>query len=412
MSPIPWLTYRRATDVLHRLSEFIDRTYSSWLRDSEELLYISPKSRMSYSEVFLHLGPASFHGVESLLWSDSGSDEASNALKLQKALCMCRSKFATDARDKVYGLLGVLPEDVQDHIVPDYNLSIKDVFTNAAEYIISKTKRLDVLGSAFHFPVHISPLGLPSWVPDWSHISHMTPIDWPTGHFQASAATKSRADLDSQHHRILSTWAIEVDRVAEQGIPVGTINTVNNFIMSFMHWHAMLQKHLRDSDEAQKVRAEDAFCRTIALDNIHPVFQGAPDKWRCVTFHLFASLSQQNLPELPLHSRLAEFATDGCVDLHDVSRNTLIQEIFSPAMAGRSFFFTKSGIMGMGSGYLVADDLAVVPLGCSTPLLLRKDGNGGEFRFVSDAYLHGYMFGKAISDWSNGLLEPDRFNIH
>ncbi|CAK7218509.1 hypothetical protein SBRCBS47491_003528 [Sporothrix bragantina] len=181
---------------------------------------------MSYSEVFLQLGPASFRDVESLHEPDASSDAASSALKLQKALCMCRSKFATDARDKVYGLLGVLPDDVQKHIVPDYDVSIKDVFTKAAEYIISNTKRLDVLG-----------------------------MDWPAGRFSASASTKSKADLDSNNHRILSTWAIEIDRVVQTGIPISTVNTVDNFIMSFMHWYAMLQKDLRDSDEAQKRRA-------------------------------------------------------------------------------------------------------------------------------------------------------------
>ncbi|CAK7229387.1 hypothetical protein SCUCBS95973_007205 [Sporothrix curviconia] len=410
-SSIPWSTYQQAADVLQKLSTLIDQTYSSWLCDGVDSVYISPKSRMSYSEVFLHLGPASFQDVESLHLSGADLNDAATALKLQKALCMCRSKFATDARDKVYGLLGVLPDDVQKHIVPDYSLSIKDVFTKAAEYIILKRKRLDVLGNAFHFPVHISPLGLPSWVPDWSHISHMTPVDWPAGRFSASASTTSKADIDSQNHRVLSTWAIEVDQVVEPGIPVCTINTVNNFILSFLHWYAMLQKHLRESNEAQKERAEDAFCRTLALDGIHPLFQ-APGKWRTVTLHLFASLAEENLPELPLPPRLAEFAKDGCVDLHGVSRNAILQEVFSPSMTGRSFFFSRSGIMGMGSGYLSAGDVAVVPLGCSTPLLLRKDPDTDEYRFVSDAYLDGYMYGKAITDWSSGLLEPDRYIIH
>ncbi|KAL1889267.1 hypothetical protein Sste5346_009022 [Sporothrix stenoceras] len=367
---------------------------------------------MSYSEIFLQLGTAPFDEIKSLLWSNLGPDERSIALKFQIALCICRSRFATNERDKVYGLLGAVPEDVQKHIVPDYSITIKDVYTKAAEYIINGTKRLDIVGSAFHFPVHITPMGLPSWVPDWSHISPMTPINWPVGRFSAGSKLDADVALDSQHHRVLSIRAITIDKVARRGIPVGTTNTVDEFIMAFINWFAMLQGHVpEDATEDQKLRAEETFCRIVVLDNTHPLFQ-SPDVWRQVTLYLFASLARKNLPGLILDPRLAACADDDCVDLLGVSHNSVIQEHFSPGMTGRSFFLTKSGIMGMGSGYLAAGDTAVVPFGCSTPLLLRNDGDHGEYRLVSDAYLDNYMYGRAIEEYSKEKCKPERFTVH
>ena len=55
------------------------------------------------------------------------------------------------------------------------------------------------------------------------------------GRFTAGGDTFSDAVLDSQHHRVLGIMAIKIDKVGHRGIPVGTINTVDGFIMSFMH---------------------------------------------------------------------------------------------------------------------------------------------------------------------------------
>lgn len=413
-SSLPWEMYKRAITAIRWLSSFIDETFASWLEDDTQSLYVSSKSRMSYSEIFLKLGPAPFDDIKSLLWSNLGSDERSIALKFHIALCICRSRFATNERDKVYGLLGAVPEDVQRHIVPDYSLTVKDVYTKAAEYIISGTKRLDIVGSAFHFPVHMTPpMGLPSWVPDWSHTSPMNPINWPIDRFSAGSKVDADVFLDSQHHQVLSVRAISIDKVARRGIPVGTTNTVDEFIMAFINWFAILQGHIpKDATEYQRLQAEESFCRILVLDNVHPLFKNPSDVWRQVTFHLFASLARKTLPGLKLDSRLAAFADDHCVDLLGISRNAIIQESFSPGMTGRSFFLTKSGIMGMGSGYLAEGDTAVVPFGCSTPLLLRNDGDHGEYRLVSDAYLDTYMYGRAIDDLSKGKGKPERFTVH
>jgi len=52
--------------------------------------------------------------------------------------------------------------------------------------------------------------------------------------------------------------------------------------------------------------------------------------------------------------------------------------------------------MGMGTGFMAVDDIVVVPLGCSTPIILRRGGINGEYEFVGDVYIDGYMEGEAV----------------
>lgn len=58
---------------------------------------------------------------------------------------------------------------------------------------------------------------------------------------------------------------------------------------------------------------------------------------------------------------------------------------------------TKTGLMGMGSGYMATGDIVVVAYGCDTPIILRREGPGNEFRYVGDVYIHGVMHGEALA---------------
>ena len=72
----------------------------------------------------------------------------------------------------------------------------------------------------------------------------------------------------------------------------------------------------------------------------------------------------------------------------------------------------QGNLMGMGSGFMEVGDLVVVPFGCSTPILLRKQGTEeGEYRFVGDIYVHGYMTGRAVEEWETQHTRSDTFVI-
>jgi ankyrin repeat protein len=78
---------------------------------------------------------------------------------------------ATNARDKVYAALGLGASIQNLPIVPDYNLTVQEVFTNTAKYMMENDKNLCCWDGCNRPSSKIIP-NLPSWVPDWTR-----PID-------------------------------------------------------------------------------------------------------------------------------------------------------------------------------------------------------------------------------------------
>jgi hypothetical protein len=97
----------------------------------------------------------------------------------------------TDARDRVYGLLGhpLAVLDGEPVVKPDYTITRGVVYTKLAANFIRKTKNLSVLSfvdheddpatdGARHWDSLIDSR-MPTWVPDWHSINRTTPLDYP-----------------------------------------------------------------------------------------------------------------------------------------------------------------------------------------------------------------------------------------
>lgn len=85
------------------------------------------------------------------------------AQTLLELLIKCRFRQASDPRDKVYALLGLIDVEVLG-IEPNYWLSASEVYCHAARQLLVQSGDLNVLGACT--PTE-SP-ELPSWVPTWS----------------------------------------------------------------------------------------------------------------------------------------------------------------------------------------------------------------------------------------------------
>lgn len=85
--------------------------------------------------------------------------------ELLDLLRLGRNREATDDRDKVFGILGLLHEDDKVVITPDYSMDITDLYIHCAQTILMNSHHLQLLTSCLG-PIQRS--NLPSWVPDWS----------------------------------------------------------------------------------------------------------------------------------------------------------------------------------------------------------------------------------------------------
>ncbi|KAM7211529.1 Heterokaryon incompatibility protein (HET) domain containing protein [Rhypophila decipiens] len=91
--------------------------------------------------------------------------------QLLRLLVMSKNREAKDQRDKVYGVLGLLPlgwwkSRGVDPIIPDYTRDVAWVFTEACLKVIQMSGSLQILYRNVAGKV---TQNLPSWVPDWCH---------------------------------------------------------------------------------------------------------------------------------------------------------------------------------------------------------------------------------------------------
>jgi hypothetical protein len=396
---LQWAVYQRASDAFRRHRADLDYYFPVGRTDSRR--HTSSLNQFSYSQVLVYQGPGSLLDLR----SDMGLGEGS----LLEVLRACRRKLASDAKDKLYGILGVLPEETRKEFRADYSLSVKDVYTEVVDYLLKTTERLDVICDAIHFPVHTGSANLPSYVPDWSHIPQTAAM----GHkynFSAAGTTKANCRFLDERLNKLEIAAIYLDTISINGISVGTLCTLADYLMAFLHWMALLMASLDNETEEYSLKVQKDFCRTISLDQV-PQAWDRSDQWLTVCYHVFASLLCERLPHLPLNQKLRDYV-DKKVDIRHEARRQFLQKHFGDRMMGRCFCITAEKRIGMGSGFMLPGDIVVMPLGCSTPVLLRLEGTRGEYRFVGDVYIHGYMRGKAVDQWKDGKREVSKYVLH
>jgi len=190
--------------------------------------------------------------------------------------------------------------------------------------------------------------------------------------------------------------------------------------MAFLQWRAMLLSAMSRKKLDVQLDAEEAFCRTISLGQVprkgltepshSPNGQGPRRyqayEWVEVCYHVFATHILNRIPYLPLDETLRHSA-DSQVDVGPNPRQFL-QSHFGSHMMGRRFFLTEHNLCGMGTGCLLPDDVIILPLGCRTPILIRREGKA-RYRFVGDVYLDGYMDGKGTKQMEAGERQLEKF---
>jgi hypothetical protein len=110
------------------------------------------------------------------LLSMQGTDKSHTGKTLQSILNLLqRQSFrrTTDPRDKIYALVGLIPQWRDGRLSVDYRLSVRHVYAAAVKSVAELYNTLDHLITPFAIPKGISLAELPSWCPDWSKVVHM-----------------------------------------------------------------------------------------------------------------------------------------------------------------------------------------------------------------------------------------------
>lgn len=402
---LPWKALKTASNVFREHKDVLERSFYPGYSNS----YYQARSFESYPAVLVNGGPSSLARIGTRAEFRGGAN-LTDSMAFQDLLEVmrdCRRKLSSKPEDKVFGILGVLSEKVRNEINVDYNIPVKDVYVNIFRAVVENTEKLDILCESIHFPNYTNHNNLPSWVPDWSHISRVSSIA-TTHSFSASGNTQAAVEFAGTNKLKIS--AIPLGSISQYGIAVGTLCTVNDYLMAFLHWRACLSQCFDGCSEADLRWLKRRFCLALSLDQ-KPQGYETPEDCMDVCYHVFASTIRHRIPKLQIDRELERYIDrDFQMDLN--KRRQFLQDNFGTKMMGRCFCITSEKRLGLGTGCMELGDIVVVPLGCTTPVVLRSEGD--EYRFVGDVFINGYMDGAAIEECKKRIVgrEVRSYVIH
>lgn len=273
--------------------------------------------------------------------------------------CAC-----TDPRDRIYGLMGLLPRPMANLVEPDYTLSVRDIYTQTLLHTITATRRW--------IPICIESLGkedsehdMPSWVPNYSEPETYSQIEAPISFASvASAAHVTYTAPDELHVTGVSCSHIAAMTDPLPGEPTAAISIARDFFADML-----------DSEDSL-----DYCAWTLSMSKLR-------DRWVTSDFDPTLADAKTILEEIyqGKGSRLGD--CDCCY------RPWVVQTF--QRLKGRRLFKTKNGQMGISTRHARVGDLVIVALGLYFPMLLRSACQE-KFRIVGRCYVQGLMDGEAL----------------
>ncbi|KAL7623165.1 hypothetical protein AAE478_006846 [Parahypoxylon ruwenzoriense] len=292
---------------------------------------------------------------------------------LLHSLIRCRTYEASKDHDKVYSLLGLQSQDYSNYLVPDYNKSVAELYTDVAKYILETSDNLHILahaeGDRFR---QVS--GLPTWVPDWSVKEDLGLRI--TGYKRYKAAGELPCFKKTHVGNSLIVRGFELDTISRVGDTKKEVNRSKNCA----DWLDLLDELEREHPSGNH---RDAFWRTLLIDTGPRGKVPIKEPWEDA-FYVWMGLCLRE-PSYLEKKRADEFETSFT---------------HSPNL---QLFRTARGHMGCGSLSCEKGDSIWIVQGSRVPLILRpamQDTDHGDVRYnlVGGTYLHGFMQGEALLD--------------
>lgn len=385
----------------------------------------------------------SLHLVHQDLWALSLCEEQGKShLRFDRLLNVANSAKSMDARDKVYGLVGLMDPVIARQLVPNYETPPSVVYASVAKIFILTYDNLDPLREGNPW----SHLDTPSWAADWTwngRLRHRSPEKndlW--GPFwtrkgpaqMVEAATPYRASGDTSPEVSFSDNNL---RLTCQGFIIDEVAGLSARGEGYFKWQesSIVQP---DQDNNAYENAEgvaEALYHVLVADRVaggakasqrHAAILNLPSTFGTGLPHFEALgwkwlASQQSyyfrweewrsanknfrLMGRPLDDYFSDQIPYDRASEYDY---TEVYSCFDRTCKGRRFMTTTNGYLGWAPDNITGDDgaqtkrgdLIAIIFGCSTPLVIRP--KEGYFQVVGEAYVQGLMNGEALEFLKTG----------
>jgi hypothetical protein len=303
-----------------------------------------------------------------------------------------------DRRDKVFGLLGLFPENVRLAVNPSYQDSVREVHLRTAFLILQKTKCFFTLN---HTHVHNAhEQGCPSWVPSWdADDRYYADDEFRIAQRRAfSASGSSQFSISMDGDGALCVSAVRVDKVSavfreiEKEDPAGVRNDFLNWSSSIRQWNRENHNILGPESIIRRSMLVPILLYNCAPANAPSGFSKIDDldlldieRW----LDLYPDMPENN-------EKLLRMTFTNCP-------SASIFKNMSSAVVGKALFVTEMDYVGVMSGlwpaYFSKDvpwELFVLAGGTHPVILSSISGKPSTYGVISEAFVPRIMQGEIV----------------
>lgn len=352
------------------------------------------------------------------------------AISLSSLLLATRRRRATLPADMVIGQSALLDKGMIKKLGLQSAQPARDVFVRYGKHYIRQEVRECLLN---HARTAEGMPGLPSWCPNFASRPETVPLtSRRLGPVSVYDEARPEGDRAPAFHAGFSVeggqWAIPRSRLFH-----------GKFFANILRGRDSARNLYNTDDprQIQLVEGTDAIRLSgLAADEVAEVVDGDSSSGQTLAWHeQCLALARRTLPEgsdgfdavartliaddrdpadpQPCAASYLRFrqhlqAVGAAVSPEELDPDVRqYAEALSRVTRRRRFFATRGGRIGLGPIDTKAGDTVAVAFYCPTPYVLRRrgGGDGGRWGLVGEAYVHGIMYGEALSLFSNGQVQ-------
>jgi hypothetical protein len=310
---------------------------------------------------------------------------------LRYLLQLTSSHAASDPRDKIYGVLGLLEiNNPGIELLPDYNKTYEEVCRDATLHLIQTEESLDILLEDWQRLQQ-----RPFWAIDFAHSprhpqsllqrGEINYLDSPQNIGNELMCCSSR---DSK-----ASFRVEDQHLVVYGIKFDTIETVVRFDEENLGHFTIEPNTFMVNKDLHQFQPNGASQQS---------FDDASDPWAALRgLELLArqlhtgsfDMTGFNLEVIDVTEQFARTITgDRYAEAFRLQKATsqLYREYAWATLRGRTFFLTEKGFCGVAAPETQVADSVLVLFGASMPAVLRPYAMD-EYRLVGECYISGIM---------------------
>ena len=294
-------------------------------------------------------------------------------------------KACADARDKVFGILGLIQEPEAMKVVADYGKTTREVYLEVTKIIREQSLASLRYLAGSGIGCGERDYNLPSWVRNYGWQPMDPRLTWCERQRQALYELYNASRGVHARTEILSDTQLSV-----QVTMIGQIHSVSlphaeqpfaNTLPTIRSWARFNGTASLAASEVGNGLQARSFWRTVMADAKFDAVRG------------WTRLTEEDLTE---HMReIAKVQLAETNGERQYLRDSIMKSMVV-ATYGRSFCMTEQGQIGICPPATMAGDHVCALAGANTVFVLRQTARANEYLLVGDAYLHGFMDGEAL----------------